>query len=509
MTQVLFFPANKLNASICPIFNGHNAIVSQNTDRLKDGKYELAEMALFKHNVQGTAYLNPFGATLNAENVGYGETLKALHDTGRISFGLYWRSDFWINPQTQTQEQIPDYYLTNWTAAGVAAFANVVLGEPKSVRYPNHGQQMYDISNGAYGYDAASQQSGISQGSETIAHTQQQLNYFKDLANITISSGSYTNGQTLAARILITQMLGLRNSSYSIDGNGNIDYSSMNRFDMISKASTTRAWDAVNSEQFPNQSLALDNLTQEIQRAIVQSGWFSDFMHWHSLYERIPNDVAFFDPFFAAINTAIGEADVWRAGNNEAYEYFALAQSINKIGSYIHGNAAFVSLRFADAFIGSNTDGIPNNIDPLQIQTPISILCDFTGTVFSGKTLTSQQAVHCRNVGNNRWIFNVSPIQSYKNGYLSFKIEEALNQDKTYTTAKPVLGVVESNKISSNLPVKVVVWRKEKNVDDTQYKAVHRSNEFKLETGYVFNISIYSYVIGGITRSRVSSAIEL
>lgn len=507
--NVLFFPANKLSAAIAPIYNGHTAIVSQNTDRLKDGKYALGEMAAFKHNIQATSYLHAFGDTTAAENVDYGNTIKAVHNTGRISFGLYWRSDMWVNPNTGVQENIPDYYATAWTAAGVGTFANAVLGAAKNARSPNHGQQLYDISNGAYGYDMINGVMGASNISESLLHTDMQLNHIKEISELEITSGSYTNGAQGGWNVLIPKLFGMRNSFYTAAGNtGNIKYLGMTRKDTMMEASTTRTWDAVNAGQFPTQADSLSYTTTEIQRAIAQGGWFSDFMHWHSLYEAVPNDVAFFDPFMQMIDTVIGTSDVWRAGNNEVNEYYVLANSIDKIGSYTHNNKAFVFIRFKDMFAGSNTNGINDAIDPTQISTPISIEIDLTSTSLAGKNISSVQANTVRSLGSNKWIINVSPIDTFKNGYMTFIVEESANNDQLYTNARPVL-TKSGNTIAANQKCKFVVWRKAINAEDKVIEAVHRTTEFLDSLIYPFDTVNYKYFIGAITRSRVSSLISI
>lgn len=503
--NVLFFPANKLGASICPIFNGRSAIVSLNTDRLIDKKHELAEIGLFKHNLQATSFLNPLGVA-QAENANYAQLLKDVRSTGRISFGLYYRTDFWVNPVTEKQELIPDYNGTVWTAAGAAAFANAVVGQAKASKTPNHGQQMYDISNGALGYDFVSQKYGASGGSETRMHTALQRSYFKELADVNISSGSYANGAQGGAKLHIPTMLGLRNSVHSVNGAGDIKYTDMTRAEMVSKASTTRTWDAVNAGQFATQAASLTYTKTEVQRAIAAGGWFSDFMHWHSLYDAA--DTAFFDSYFSAINEAIGSADVWRAGNNEVFEYYALKAGIDKIGSFISGGAAYVFVRFSDAFRNSNTDGISDAIDPSLINTGLSVQIDFTGTALAGKTLTSGHASTCRSLGSNKWIFNVKPSDTYKNGYMTFKITETSDTSKTFNAAVPVLTATTAG-VTSTLNCKFVVWRKGASEADTAYRAVHRTADYQAALNYAFDTVNYKYVIGGITRSRISSTTSI
>lgn len=502
--NVLFFPANKLGASIAPIYNGHVAIVCQNTDRLKDGKYALAELNLFKHNIQGTSFLNPFPGS---ENANYAKTIDDVRNSGRICFGLYQRSDFWVNPSTNAQEQIPDYYLDTWTAAGAAAFANAVQGQAKAERYPNHGQQMFDMSGGAYGFNVATNSFGASNGYELYEHISRQLSYFKNLANLTISCGSYTNGRPEGSILLPPKMLGLRNSSYSWDGNGNIKYAGLTRQDMISCPSTTRTWDAVNEGRFPDQATSLAYKKSEIARAITAGGCDSDFMHWHTLYEKSPNDVAFFNLLFQAMNEQIGSSDVWRAGNNEVFEYYAIKQSINKIGSFISNGKAYVALRLSDAFAGTETNAISNAVPLHLLETPISVQLDLNGTVLAGKNLKSAQATTLRNLGSNIWLANVAPINSYKNGYMIFEIEEASNSDQVYDPVVPTINR-SGNTVTANKKCKFVVWRKAIGADDVTTDTVHRTTSFSNSLNYVFDTVNYTYSIGAITLSRHSSLIS-
>lgn len=501
------FPKNKLNVSICPIYNGHTSIVSHNTDRLIDGKYALGEMNAFKYNIQCTSFLHAFGDTTAGENTDYGTTIQAVHNTGRISFGLYWRSDMWVNPVTGVQQTIPDYYATTWSSTGKTYYPDVTVGAAKSSRFPNHGQQLYDISNGAFGYDMVNQVIGTSNLSETYEHTNQQVNYIASISGLTVTSGSYTNGAQGGWNVLIPKFYGMRNSVHTASGNvGNIKYTGLSRQEMMQEASTTRTWDAVNAGQFANQTDSLNYTATEISRAISSGGWFSDFMHWHTVYDT--NDTAFFATFFDKINTTIGAGDVWRAGNNEVNEYYVLANSINKIGSYIHNNKAVIALRFNDLFLGTNTNGINNAIDPTLITTPISIQVDVTGTYLAGKTLKSQQANTLRSMGSNIWIANVSPLNTFKNGYMIFILEEATDNLQLYNSSAPNITRVGNN-VTTDQECKFVIWRKNVSSDDTTLQAVYRTTDWSDNLSFVFDTVNYTYHIGAITRSRVSSLLSV
>ncbi|MFW6762038.1 hypothetical protein ACODTN_04420 [Acinetobacter pittii] len=513
--NISFFSANTLGASICPIFNGHIAIVCHNTDRLIDRHYALAEMFAFKYNVQCTSFLHAFGETTSStldgitsvENQNYGETIKAVHNTGRISFGLYWRSDMWINPRTGVQETIPDHNAKTWTSLGQQYFPNVVIGETKIEKYPNHGQQLFDESNGEFGYDMVNQVMGASNLSEIYLHTEQQLSHIKAISGIDLTSGSFTNGAQGGWNVLIPKLFGMRNSAYGYAGNnGNIKYFGLSRQEMMMQASTCRGWDAVNAGQIVDQTAALNYSASEIDRAIVAGGLYSEFMHWHSLYRS--GDTAFFELFMQMVNTAMNGRDVWRAGNNEVNEYYVIANSIERIGSYMAKGKAYIAVQFKDLFIDSDTNGISNAINPTRMTTPISIQIDLNGTSLAGKNIYSRQAQTVRNVGSNLWIINVSPINTYKNGVMLFEVEEAFNNDQLYDALAPTLSISGST-VTSDKKAKFVIWRKSINAEDKTMEAVHRTTEFSGSLIYPFDNTNFKYHVGGITRSRVSNLLSI
>ncbi|MBN9475412.1 MAG: hypothetical protein ABS43_01820 [Bordetella sp. SCN 67-23] len=506
MTTVILFPANRLGATVCPIFNGHTAIVSSNTDRLIDGKYDAAELALFRHNCQGTSFLNPLGVD-SGENANYGPTIIAVSGTGRISFGLYYRTDRWVNPNTGSAEAIPDYNLATWTTAGVAAFSGATLSGAKPSRYPNHGQQMFDISGGAYGYDVATKTFGASGGTETFAHTQRQLDYFESIAGIRISSASYANGRNEAARLLIPHLLGVRNSSYSYSGTGLISYDGLSRLDLMDRRSTTRAWDAVNAGDFPDVAASMAYVQSQVRAAIAANGWYTDFVHWHSVYDRTPAgpmDARYFDTFYGAVDEAIDSADVWRAGNNEAAEYYWLRGAINKLGSYVDNDGSVrIAARFADHNT-AHTDGIPNTLPASRIQTPISIRIDLAGTPLAGQNITCEQAQSIRSLGSDQWIVNIR-AREFGNGYYGAVLRPG--SGNYYSAARPILTASGSTVVADQ-PCKFVVWRKPYGGAASSVDMVSRTVEFAFSV-QVAAVDGYDYYVGAITRSRMSSVLDL
>ncbi|ENX37688.1 hypothetical protein [Acinetobacter courvalinii] len=201
------------------------------------------------------------------------------------------------------------------------------------------------------------------------------------------------------------------------------------------------------------------------------------------------------------VNIAINGRDVWRAGNNEVNEYYVIANSIERIGSYMARGKAYIAVRFKDLFIDSDTNGVSNAINPTRMTTPISIQIDLNGMSLAGKNIYSRQAQMVRNIGSNHCIINVSLINTYKNGTMLFEVEKAFTNDQLYDALAPNLSISGST-VTSDKKAKFVIWRK-------VIEAVHRVNNFSGSLTYPFDTTNYIYYVGGITRSRISSLIHV
>lgn len=503
MGQVILFPENKLNVKLCSHYNGHNGVVTQNTDRLKDGQYELGELSCFKHNIQATSFLNPY-AVINGENAEYDKTLKEIDATGRISFGIYYRTDSWINPITGVQQIIPSYNSPTWGQSAIDAGFNVTLGQSKPTRYPNHGQQLFDESDGKYGYDFVNNIIGLNNLAESNNHSVAQINYFKNILGRRLSCFSYENGRAQGAKTYIPYFLGGRNSATFNSGNSFVDYgvnAPLTRMQNITRASNTRIWDNIRANNFPSQQDAFSYMNSQINRAVSNKGFFTDFMHWHSLYDF--NDVGFFDPFFSEINNAIGSNDVWRAGYSEAIEYMYLRNSIDMLGSFEHQNKVYIAFRSSDLFADTETNSIDNDVSVDMLQTPISIEVDLSSTSLQGQNITSAEASSIRSKGGNKWVINA---RQSPNSYGYTVVSLSSGAQEYYNESLPVI-TFQNNTISVNIASKIVVWRKLKTQGIENITEFVRENSYR--TSFSFSVSSdYDYYVGAITKFNKSSLIE-
>lgn len=504
MGKVVFFPDNKLGVSVERIFNGHTGVITQNTDRMVDGKFALAELNAFKYDIQHTSFLNPYGSNgfsvTNAENINYGDNIKKVNATGRVSFGIYYRTDSWFNKNKGIVEIIPSYNSTTWNQAAIDAGFNVVLGATKAIRYPNHGQQMYDESNGLYGFDFASNAKGTNNLDEVNLMTEAFISYFKGISNLRLTNISYTNGEQAIAPLLKPYFLGARNSEYSWTGDSNINYDPT-RSQAISKPSSTRTWDAERANRFVDKYAAILYAQGEIGKALTLQQWWSDFMHDHSLYTY--SDVQFFELFFAGIREAIGDTDAWMAGYGEALEYMFLRDSIVNMGSYEHDEKVNISIWVRDQNKDIITNGIGDTIDLSLLTTPISVKVDLTGTSLAGQNIKCEKAHSIRNLGSNQWIINIPYSGFGEFGGVTLEV----GTQYYYNGNNPVLSA-SGNVVTSDIPCKFVVWRKENSSGIETTVEIDRVNEFSNLLNVV-RVSGFTYYIGGISKSNHSSLIEI
>lgn len=500
MREVVLFPENKLNISVCEFYNNHYGAATQETDQLRRGNYEVPEMELFRHNIQGTAFIDSEYAVQAGS--AYRNKLLKVSKTGRISFGLYYLNQRWYDETLDKTTTIPDYNYSTWTDWGASYFSGITEGDPKPTRYPNHGQEMYDVSNGEYGYDYINDVFGQSNCLETFQHSINQFGYYSDMGLI-LSGASYSLGQTGGKELYKISNLGIRNSEYSFSGDSDIGYN-IPPDDFKSKASSTRTYDSYSGGDLPTAAASLAYSATQVERVYVEGGWYNDFIHWHQMYRD--NEMDFFNQMFGMMDSAIGSNDVWRAGYGEVLEYSSLKRSVKNLGSFIDGDSIQLFVQLDDPEKDSATFGVSNAINFELVNTPLSFKVNLAGTPLSSKNISCDSAALIRDLGNDEWVVNVLPSR-FRNGYFNFKVYESASSEYYYSSERPTL-TFSNNEVTTNTPCMFVVWRKPVGGDEYDIEEVSRSADYT--DAYEINVeSGYNYYVGGLTASRVSNLLEV
>lgn len=488
-------PVSNVTVEICSHRLNAVATYSDNTDGVLAPSKYYAELYAFKYNIQPTLFLNPF------DRPELTEVLRGMQSTNRWSFDIYYPTDKWINPVTSSLQEIPDYYRTTYTSAGAAVFAGVVAGQAKITRQPNHGQQLYDVSNGAFGYDFSTGDIGISNFSEINGLTTYLQNYFVSIFGYKPSTLSYRNGRYEGALELNNLFIAGRNSFHSETGDSRTSFANglgnpvalaLDRYDRINQASSTRWWDM-------GHNTAANNYTvQELNKTIANGGWMNNFMHYHYVTGTQLNG------YWNLVNTTIGSNFVWRSGMGEAMSYMWMRNAITRISSRVINDTLQTYLTIN---LGQYLDSVQNNAFPYNNLRPyISLLINVSGTSLVGKELESNKGGILKLTDStfildfalnsfpiNKQAYSVSVYETATPNYIDLALPVVTNSIKT----------ISSIDVSTDLPTYAVLFRCP--AGESDYNSIPIQRDAVLDTVHHFNISEDGdYRVGLITEYNQS-----
>lgn len=448
---------------------------SHQTDTRYESSIYAGELYGFKNNVRLGAF---------STNIGdyYTEGIAGAQETGLMNHDIYFMTDYWKNPTTGVVEVIPDYYATAYTAAGAAVFANAVVGAAKTARQPNHGAQMYTISNGAYGYNPTTGVSGANNQQELIGVIEDMQNWLESLTGRKPSSFSFRNGENGSQAQQLPFWLGGRVSSTgnpnTVDADtrygNNLGFPALPaaRFDFIHYANTDRFSDY---PTFTQEQVDAYVRTQ-MQKTLANHGWYRSFAHWHTL--KADGKMADLGRYLGIIREEAGSNFIWTCGNGEALEYMFLRELASRSTVQQNGNRLHVIVDVVDKYKAVNNFGITNKVPLIQFNTPLSVKVDLTGTVLAGKQVKSSFS-KVRNLGNNQYIVEV-PYHSDEERFAVVELLEGTGG--AFNTARPTGTALISNgviTVTTNMPVKVAVFAVTAGGSEYNSLIYARSNELK------------------------------
>ena len=497
--KVKFLPKKDIDIPIevCDHRFGAEMTFSHQTDSRLVTSIYAAELYGFKNNIRlGNFITNVLGQN----NSG----IKDVENTGVIKHDIYFSTDSWLNPNTGVVEYIPDYYNLVWSSAG-ASFFNVIEGDVKISKFPNHGQQLFDLSNGVYGYDFSSNVSGSSNLAELKGVSDKQQEIINTLGKTTCA-GSYRNGVRNAADLMPAYFLGMRNSAENHTGNSDTYYGSdlgnntlgvtdVRQF-FKNYPSSTRWWDTFTHGSV-DKTVISEYVVSEIQKTILNKGWYRDFCHWHSL--RNLDVLPELDEFLQLVNTAFGNSFVWTCSNGEALEYMFLRESVDKVlAKRIEGGKIFVLIDVIDSFKNViDINGIDNTLHLKQLHTPLSVKIDLSNTNLSGKNVKSSFG-KIRSLGNDVYIIQI-PF-NFKEDFKGVVLSEGNNG--VFNEDIPIVQKDISNnnmKIYTDIPTKAVLFRATQGSAEYDFLPIARSNDFLGVHSFDYD-SNYDYKIGVISE---------
>ncbi len=504
MSRELILPASTIPVTVCNHRMGAVATFSHQTDSRFVSSIYAAELYGFRNNIRLGNYVNN---TLGLNNEGIGRT----EATGLMRHDIYFGTDKWANPDTGIIENIPDHYLSEWSAAGQKYF-NAQIGDPKATRYPTCGKQMYDLTSGQLGFDTSAGTMGASSLKEFTDLVTYMQKLIIDNCGREASCGSYRNGVQGESSIMYGSFLGVRNSSYGdVIANKNadtryggnlgtkIDARSLRQF-FISFPSSSRWWDYVDNIGATQQQADAYVIAQWI-KCIVENGWYRDFCHWHSARDK--NSLYKIDYFLNMIRTNASGSFFWSCSNGEALEYMFARELCNTVVACESNGNVFIIVDILDKFKGQFEQGFPLDTPVRQLNTPLSVEVDLSATSLAGKNVVSSFR-KIRSLGNNKYVVEV-PIFG-REGLSSVKLMEGAGG--VYNEALPQgEKVITGNKltITTDQPTKCALFAVNSGGFDYDSSEYARSNTFS--TIHEFDIQSGKDYRAGIINDFYQSAL--
>ncbi|MCJ8153254.1 hypothetical protein MKJ01_05695 [Chryseobacterium sp. SSA4.19] len=486
---------------------GAEASVSVSNDAYQDASMFWGEMLFFKNNLKATTFINGDEAIWRAKTVDF-------EKTGKIQHSLYLMTDKWANPITGVYEVIPDYYSSTWTALGAAVFTGAVAGQPKPTgldgngqtitvtRYPNHGQQMYDVSGGSYGYNVANNTIGHS----NLSEFNQMLNVTRNPVELAIGRKlitlAYRNGISNSWTIAKNNFLGGRNSGgrtsgaaltsygfkqsdksvklgeffYSdaqIAANPNLGWTythHLNRQSTVQYEASLTAGGAGSDNYLTAHNNFKAYLTtlingngSSIKSLFTSSGWYQEFSHWANMkngtgWTGTKGDIrALYEDYLSHLSSLLNDHFVFKGGYDEIVGYHTNRDSVLRVDLYSISGGLKINLR---------RNRLP--IDDLII-CPITVIIDFTGTSFEGKNFKpSKNCIGIRKISTNVYAIDLTDNCEI------LEDSTGVYYDFTKPTATAVLSG-NNLTITSNIMTKTVVYTVDGNGIVSE---VSRDNEF-------------------------------
>lgn len=495
--RVKFYPKNTLNAEICKHKNNSDCTFSETTDVRYLQSSDPMEMWGFKNNIRLSTYINQL--------YGDNENITDVLNTGVIDFDIYFDTDKWRNQTTGVIENIPDYFVSNYTQAGVDAYG-VSLGQSKAISYPNHGQEMFNVSGGALGYDYDNSVSGTSNQYELIGVIESQKEWYNLNLNKQSSSISYRGGKSQSSKSLIPYLLGGRNSNVvggtSLPANVNtqldtfygvglgydpLSETDVERSKLTNYENSLRYYDYVVSRNLTDANTIIN---RELQATILNNGWFRNFTHWHDAN----SELIVLRDYLELCKTNFTGNNVHTCSAGEAIEYMFLREISSRVTAQEKNGKIYVITDVIDYFKEQNFDGINGVLPYKTINTTLSVKLDLTGTTLESENVVSSfgkiidlgsNEIIVEIPFNGKELFQTIILEIGENGYYNTTIPTA-----TTTNVSNIITV------TANQKVRAVLFSKLTAENEVDYRVVERSNvlqevhTFASEIGKGYKIGI-------------------
>jgi hypothetical protein len=451
-------PAEAVGAAIVPNHKGDKSFtLSTSTDTLA-ANYATGELCAFKHNIEPSVMWGAFHDLTDD---------VSAKDTGRLDFADYFQYFRWADPNaapgatgSAKYKEIPDFTSTTWTSAGAAYFP-VTVGAAKTKFYPNHGQELYDVSNGQYGYDYVN---GV-MGASNMAETNELVNYEKESffsrfgyypSVFAFSAYAYPQRAANSKPWRTRFLYGRWTTHAGITADAYTNYSTSNTLGDSRGKGGADFYDMDLSHRWENYTAAevQTYMGAQLPKTRANKGWFHTFGHWHG--EAKADIDAAFSLHYASDAACISL--------RKAVEHWIFRENY-KLETRISGNKVTIDVILDKAY------EVPHTL----LTADVSIKLDFSGTTLAGFDFTCSTASLLVKKSANVILMEHPMVNP--NGFTITLQKGAANYD---STALPTITSATANgttvTITTSLPTKLALFVVDRNGSYLDATLLTRSN---------------------------------
>jgi hypothetical protein len=426
---------------------GADYAYSTSTDTIQSPSDAVAELFAYKHNTKAGVFIDRYSGEQYASSP-------------RFRYDLYFQSDRWNIGAGNVI--IPDYYASAWTSAGASAFG-VTAGQPKEVRYPNHGQQLYDLSGGVYGFDFNTNTIGSNNLAELYDMAESDNTWFFNEYGRYPSAISWRNGQDGGSRLLDGYYLGGRNSESSQSGDSysksGVSYGVflgkpigfLSNKESISTPCSVRYRTMGVQSSYP---ASIAYLKSQLSGIASNKGRYHNFFHWHFFNSEL---ALIEDSFEAEIEQINAESQFcWNTTFGEIYEYIAARESVGAVWSIVDGSDLLIKVRFVQR------GATPTN----RINTPVTIIIDTTGTPLAGSDIECLSARGIRKISANIFAIDID----FSLGLQMHTLSSTISPSYYNFNTPAIVGVtrnVNDLVVETDIPVALSVFKGTSEISQT------------------------------------------
>ena len=513
LCRIILFPISAGAQKVYPCDHRYGAVASwsQCTDVLvPDSRYD-AELWAFKYNLALTVFDSPYSVLVTTDKA-------ECFLTGRLSWEVYFQIDRWVKPDDYEYPEdypyygnskypfIPDYFMEEWTEVGKHYFPMVKIGYPKHLRYPNHGQELYDISNGEYGYDWESNIAGFIDVLSDLVENHRDL--VKAITGCYPSCLSYRFGKTGARYAMKEWFLAGRNSVFYVGSKSRTAYGQskitglylgnpngfiFNHENALCQPSSSRYWDSwqnpYSQPYFKTRDEALSHCETLLMNTIENRGWYNDFTHWHT---TTGDDL---DVFFASQRRVIGNSDVFTGGYGECMQHLFLRDSVESISTHWEGEVCVIEV---------HVNGLPEKLPLSTFSIPLSVQIDLSETELAGKNIGSGESPGIRKLGQD--MYSVDVPFDREEGFRMVRLEETKAPDYLDFELPAIVFITAEDKfltVKTNIPTRLALFWAPQGAPEYAVKILFRSNNLQTVHRIDFNDPAVLNYSGDMTWENV------